>query len=73
MSPILNSRIQSNNLLIMVVSAVSLALGVALCANYLTELIGATTVLLCIGGALITVSIVLVSKLLNPKINKWCG
>lgn len=70
MSPILNSRIQSNNLLIMVVSAVSLALGVALCANYLTELIGATTVLLCIGGALITVSIVLVSKLLNPKIKQ---
>ncbi|MGM2755130.1 hypothetical protein ACS2QP_27705, partial [Bacillus cereus group sp. Bce019] len=48
----------------------SLALGVALCANYLTELIGATTVLLCIGGALITVSIVLVSKLLNPKIKQ---
>jgi hypothetical protein len=70
MNPISNSRIQSNNLLIMLVSAFSLALGVALCANYLTELIGATKILLCIGGALIAVSIFLVSKLLNPKIKQ---
>ncbi|MGE6123984.1 hypothetical protein ACLH0G_04620 [Aeromonas rivipollensis] len=70
MNPISNSRIQSNNLLIMVVSAVILALGVALCANYLTELIGTTKVLMCIGGTLITVSIFLISKLLNPKIKQ---
>lgn len=70
MNPISNSRIQSNNLLIMAVSTVSLALGVALCANYLTELIGTTKSLLLIGCMLIVVSLFLITKLLNPRIKQ---
>ncbi|ABV86110.1 hypothetical protein [Shewanella pealeana] len=67
MKPVTNSKIQSVNLITVAISAVSLALGVALLANFLTEIIGANKFLLAVAALLIVVSLYLASKFINPK------
>ncbi|CAH7215857.1 conserved hypothetical protein [Vibrio chagasii] len=67
MKPVTNSKIQSVNLVMVGVSAVSLALGVALFANYLTQIIGENTRLLLLASILVVVSLYFTSKLINPK------
>lgn len=54
----------------MIFSAVSLSLGVALLANLITEILGATFTLAVIGLLLISVSLYFITRLINPKVNQ---
>lgn len=70
MKPISISRIQTINLLIIFTSASSLALGVALLANYFSAILGATKYLLIAGIVLATASLLIANKLINPKVKQ---
>lgn len=69
MKPIATSRIQQTTVLVIVISAVSLSLGVALLANFITEFLGADYVLAIFGILLISASLYSLAKIINPKVN----
>lgn len=70
MKPIATSRIQKNNVLVILISAVSLSLGVALLANFITEFLGVTYVLAIFGIFLIVASLYSIARIINPKVNQ---
>lgn len=70
MKPIATSRIQKNNVVVIVISAVSLSLGVALLANFITEFLGANYVLATFGVILIVASLYFIAKIINPTVNR---
>lgn len=68
MEPIATSRLQTINIIILVVSAITLALGVALFANYLTYILGTTYLLFILAIFLIFISLFIITKIINPKV-----
>lgn len=52
----------------LVVSALTLALGVALLANYLTYILGTTCTLFLLALLLIFISLFIITKIINPKV-----
>lgn len=70
MAPIATSRIQTKSLAMIVSSAVTLSFGVALIANYLTEVIDQKIFLVVSGLILILVSLLFIAKLANPRVKQ---
>lgn len=69
MKPIATSKIQTSQTIILLFSTLTLALGVALGANYLTNFLGYNYMLITISVILITSSLFIINKVINPAIN----
>lgn len=70
MKPIYTRKLQTINILTLIASAVSLSLGIALIANYITSIIGITKTLIIIGSALVFLSLYLITKLVSPNVKE---
>lgn len=70
MNPISQIRIQSIQVITLIISAVFLSLGVALIANYISGKLGVTANLLLTGIVLMLVSLFTIIKVINPKVIK---
>ncbi len=68
MNPIYTIKTQTLNVLVMVISAVTMALGVALLSNYVTEKLDKTWVLGCVGFFVVCFSFYLIGLCINPKV-----
>lgn len=68
MKPIATSKLRTTNIIMLIVSALTLALGVALLANYLTSILGTTFILFIVSIILIIISLFIAVKLANPKV-----
>jgi len=69
MKPIATSKIQTSQTIILLFSTLTLALGVALGANYLTNFLGYNYMLITVSAILIISSLFIINKVINPAIN----
>lgn len=70
MQPISTSKIQKINFIIIIVSTVILAFGIALLSSYVVNIIGNIKLVGIIGLISIIISLLFLSKLTNPKIKE---